>query len=114
GGRHEFRRAVRERQRRVGVFRALLERLRAAGAAVSPLRAPHRARALDEPLLASLPVLPASAVAVGGPQTWECMPAGSLSGPFQLRHTLPLPNLLSESSRALACLACLACRTYRV
>ena len=59
-GRHELRRAVRQRQRPGRLLRALAERLRPHRPAVPALRPPDRARVVHEPVEPLLPALPAS------------------------------------------------------
>ena len=60
GGRHELRRVVRQRQRRLGLLRPVAARLRPGGSAVRPLRHPDPARGLHEPLVVLVPALPAA------------------------------------------------------
>ena len=59
-GRHELRRAVRQRQRRQRLLRPVAARLRAGGPAVRPLRDADPAGVLHEPLVVLLPALPAA------------------------------------------------------
>ena len=60
-GRHQLRRALRQRQRRLGLLRPLAGRLRPGRASVPPVRHAHPARALHEPLVVLVPALPAPA-----------------------------------------------------
>ena len=60
-GRDELRRALRQRQRLVGLLRPVPGRLRAGGPAVPPLRDADPARGVHEPLVVLLPALPAAA-----------------------------------------------------
>ena len=61
GRRHQLRRAVRERERRLRLLLPAAARLRAAGDAVRAVRDPDRARGVHEPLEPPLPALPEGA-----------------------------------------------------
>ena len=60
-GRDELRRALRQRQRVVGVLRPVAGRLRAGGPAVPPLRDADPARGVHEPLVVLMPAVSAAA-----------------------------------------------------
>ena len=80
-GRHELRRPVRQRQRRVGLLRALAERLRAGRPALPALRHADGARVVHEPLVAPVPALPAAPDAASAPAAATSTPARTDGSP---------------------------------
>ena len=64
-GRHQLRRALRQRQRRERLLRPVAERVRPGGAALPPVRRADPARVVHEPLVVQLPALPAPTTRLG-------------------------------------------------
>ena len=69
GGRHQLRRALRQRERRERLLRPVTEGLRPGGGALPALRRPDPARGLHEPVLLQLPALPAPALGAASGDT---------------------------------------------